>query len=472
MESDGEKFKAKSEEDSQTMKLWMDVTPDPEHLMADYDRIFDGWAEGGVDGLVIGPLVFNSPKLLPGTKSAPMDKPPAMTYDPDPRVYKRLGVQAPPAPEPMPEKRRLLEQTLRVAKDRGFSVWIFQAQTGAGPGGDGHSLSDEKTRAATCARMIDTLQHYPMADGAIMDGPEWGYEIAPHHMNHRSFIFHDLPQSAAPLCLALGYDYETLVAAKDRLFAHLHHLNPRRIRLHSSGGMLGAFQLLGSDPDLLAWCQFRVDSLMAYFSNVRECLATEIDRPIKLGVGPRSAAFAPLCGYDFAQLAAFMDVLLPKHYFFHRGFDGMLGTVYRYVETLCEWNPGLSDKDALEVVQALFGLVLPGVASRSDFEGALTPEFYEQVVTQETLRALAVVDHPDRIVPWLDTGRAPHDGDPMSGRDLRLLLQAAQSAGLQRFLYHHHGNLTEGEWTVISEICGTRWEPRQSNYRPPDMMVL
>ena len=39
---------------------------------------------------------------------------------------------------------------------------------------------------------------------------------------------------------------------------------------------------------------------------------------------------------------------------------------------------------------------------------------FEQVVTQETRRALASVDDPERIVPWLDTGRFPHDGDPMS----------------------------------------------------------
>lgn len=34
-----------------------------------------------------------------------------------------------------------------------------------------------------------------------------------------------------------------------------------------------------------------------------------------------------------------MDFLLPKHYFFHRGFDGFVGTVYRYSQTMLEWNP-------------------------------------------------------------------------------------------------------------------------------------
>jgi hypothetical protein len=261
----------------------------------------------------------------------------------------------------------------------------------------------------------------------------------------------------------LGYDYPALVAAKDRLLTTLHSLDPARIALHGAGGLLGGYHLLGADPDLMRWFSFRVDSLTDFFASVRAGLASELDRPIKLGVGPRSAAFAPLCGYDFTRLAAFMDILLPKHYFFHRGFDGMVGTIHRYVETLCAWNPELRDADALMVVQALFGLSLPGVTSRQDMEEALTPEFFQTIVTQETRRALAAVDDPARIVPWVDAGRNPHDGDPMPPGQLRQLLRVAEQAGLQRFLYHHHGNLTPGEWTVISELCGTPWNPLESS---------
>ncbi len=240
--------------------------------------------------------------------------------------------------------------------------------------------------------MVDTLEHFPMADGAIMDGPEWGYEIAPHHMDHRSYIFNDLPESTGPLCAALGYDYDALAAARDRLFDLLHNLEPRRIGLHATGGLLGGFQLLGGDPDLMAWLRFREEALTAFFRRVREGLAAEMSRPIELGCGPRSAAFAPLCGYDFAHLAEFMDQLLPKHYFWQCGFDGYVGTVFRWVETLREWNPKVTDHDALEVVRALFGIHMPDVEGMADFESALSPEFYTQIVTLETRRALWLPD--------------------------------------------------------------------------------
>jgi hypothetical protein len=425
----------------------MDVMRDLEHLMDDHEAIFDGWQAGGVDGLVIGPLVFNSPKLVPGTRSVPADAPPAFTYDPNPAVYKRLGVEPPPNPEPLQSKRARLERTLQAAKDLGFTVWIFQAHSGAGPGGTGHVFGDPISRAATCARIIDTLEHYPMVDGAIMDGPEWGYEIAPHHMNHRSYIFRDLPESIAPRCAELGYDYKALVAASERLHKLMHSLDSRRIRLHSGGGLLGGFHLMGADPDLMAWLRFRVESVSAYFRDVRACVADGVEREVKVGVGPRSAAFAPLCGYDFAELADCVDLLLPKHYFWQRGFDGMVGTVLRYVETLCEWNRDLDDEEALQMVAALFGLVLPGVRERADLEHALTPDFCDLVVYEETERVLAAVGDAERVVPWVD-------------------------AGLERFLYHHHGNLTAGERVVMSQMCGERWDERGGGYRPPDQMVL
>jgi hypothetical protein len=455
------------------MKFWMDVMRDLEGFLDGWERRYDAWEEGGVDGLVIGPLQFDTPKLLPGLRTAGGSPSPSATFDPDPEVYRRLGVEPPSPPlEAHPERRARLERALAAARERGWSVWIFQASAGAGPGGEGPLITDARSQAALQARMVDTLEHYPMADGAIMDGPEWGYEIAARHQNHRSYIFHDLPPSVAPGCAELGFDYEALVGAKDRLYGRLHSLSPRDVDLHGPGGLLGGLQFLGEDPALFAWLAFRVASLTQFYRRVRECLGREMSRPVRLGVGPRTAAFAPLCGYDFAKLAGFIDVLLPKHYFWHRGFDGMVGTVSRYVETLTEWNPGLGDDGALAVVRMLFGLALPGVRSRGDLEDALTPEFFAQVVSQETRRALAAVDDPERIVPWVDAGRAPHDGDPMPAAHLRQLLRAAREAGLQRFLYHHQGNLTAGELAVISEECGVPWQQRAGGYQPPDELVL
>ena len=463
------------------MSLWMDVMRHLEPVISDHERLFDAWGEGGVDGLVIGPMTFEGN---------------VATFDPDPRVYQRFEIEPPPPPsERLPDKRALLERALGAAKDRGWQVWIFQPGIGAPPAPVGHGsiVVDDEARRRWCARILDTMSHYPMADGAVLDGPEWGYEISPSHMvrpeGARSYIFDELPASAKPACAALDYDYDALVAAKDRLFARLHALSDREVRAHGgrAGGLLGTFDLLGRDPDLFDWLAFRVDSLTACFAAIRESTRTSDSPAFRLAVGPRSAAFAPLCGYDLPRLATILDVLLPKHYFWHRGFDGMYGTIARYVETLTTWSPELSEGSALEMVGALFGLDFPEIHSLSDFDEGFPQAFFDQIVARETERALAAVGDPERVVPWVDAGRRPHDGDPVSAGDLGRILDASSAAGLRRFIYHHHGNLTPGEWAVISRRCGTPWrntaapplapdlEPdvrAMPGYYPPDRSVL
>jgi hypothetical protein len=455
------------------MKMWMNVMRDMEYLLADYDRILDAWGEGGVTGLVIGPPEFNTPKVDFDKEYVPCDEPVAESFDPNPEVYRRFGLEPPLAPEDkMPERRALLTETLQAASDRGFEVYLWQSQVGWGPGGDGHYLFDEKTMASYSARIIDRLEQFPMAKGTVFDSPEWGYEIHPHYNDHITSVFYEMPEVMRAGVTVLGYDFDALNAAKDRFFEKLHNLDRRQIGLHASGGFLGGLHLFGADPDLTAWLRFRMESLTAHYRRVREGVDAETTRSIKVGIGSRTAAFAPLCGFDLAGLAEFADFLCPKFYVFHRGFDGLVGTVNRYVETLCDWNPKLTDQDALEVVRALFGLELPNVHHRGDLDYALTPEFYETVIWQETRRALAVVDDPGKIVPWVDAGRAPHAGDPLSPGDLGRLIGAAGDAGLQRFLYHHQGNLTPGEWSVMSDICGNRWQRETSEYCPPDDFIL
>ncbi len=121
---------AKNEMEKKSMKVWMDVMRDVEYLLDDYDPILDAWEAGGVDGLVIGPMVFNARKLVPGTGSRYVEcaEPPTATFDPNPTVYRRLGVEPPPPPDnPYPDKRAQLERLLTAAKQRGWTVYIFQA---------------------------------------------------------------------------------------------------------------------------------------------------------------------------------------------------------------------------------------------------------------------------------------------------------------------------------------------------------
>lgn len=132
---------------------------------------------------------------------------------------------------------------LQDAHDRGLNIMVFQAQSGAGDDTDGedvHHLFNKKQIDASCARIVDCLQQFPMVDGFVLDGvapprtrmllsshqptgarvlllqhcrfaaalmfhgalctlslafisaigPEWGYEISEWQHNHRSGAAH------------------------------------------------------------------------------------------------------------------------------------------------------------------------------------------------------------------------------------------------------------------------------------------
>lgn len=266
----------------------------------------------------------------------------------------------------------------------------------------------------------------------------------------------------------------------DLLYKAMHDLDDRT----GSETILNAL----AEPRVMEWLTFRKDALTRFFhgvcAGVKEALAvSQPGRTVLMGVGTRSASFAPLCGYDLPALAsgeAAVDILMPKHYFYHRGFDGLVGTIARYCRVMCAWSrdsdcvPRLSTANALAVVECLFGLELPGVTSSLDFESVLErDDFYSAVVGGESAKVLAAVGgDASRVVPWVDSGRLPHDGDPMTAGQLRRIVEASHRAGLRCLNYHHHSNLSEGEWMVLSALCGEQYSASLGGYRPPDRLVI
>ena len=73
---------------------WMYMIYPLEQWLSDYERTLDAWADGGVRGLVIGPLVFY--KEVPRfdfTYTRPGVRFP--TFRPEPAIYRKYGVDPP-----------------------------------------------------------------------------------------------------------------------------------------------------------------------------------------------------------------------------------------------------------------------------------------------------------------------------------------------------------------------------------------
>jgi hypothetical protein len=106
-----------------------------------------------------------------------------------------------------------------------------------------------------------------------------------------------------------------------------------------------------------------------------------------------------------------------------------------------------------------------------ELERRVPVAFFSPFLVEEVKRCLALGDgYAWRLLPWIDSGRRPHGGDPVTADDLRRILVAAKEGGLRYVLYHNAAHLTPAEWSVLSEYCGYAWrqgEGLHGQYVPP-----
>jgi hypothetical protein len=440
---------------------WMYMIYPLEQWLDDYRRTFDAWAEGGVRGLVIGPLVFyKDPPRFDFTYSRPGVQFP--TFQPDQAVYRKHHVDPPLTPALRDEqKEKKLRDLVADAAARGWDVLFF------GPGHRGRSSSfvqDPFGARSLAAGIEDTLRAFPQAKGVIIDGAgEHHYELAFHHGGELL----EVQEGEKPLLAHLGFDVRRIERGIAHLRARLHQLTPAMVRYYSAGGLMGGLALFDLNEDVLYWFRARLEAAVQSAAAYREAV-DRLDRKALLGMIPRTATFSLLTTQDYLKIHRYFDYLFPKHYFWHRGFDGMYGTIARWVQTLGRWNPALTEQDCFAAVRCWFGLQLPGVQTLADLDKGFPDEFFSEVVYTETRRALDAVGDPEKVIAWVSTGRNPHAGDPMPAHDLERILVASQRAGLRRFIYHPDLNLGAAEWSVISGLCGKRWREDPNGYWPPD----
>ena len=227
-----------------------------------------------------------------------------------------------------------------------------------------------------------------------------------------------------------GVDVDRLQRGIEALRRGLHQLTPERVRYLAPGGTFGGLTLFDLEEDTLYWLRQRRAMSLKRWTDVRAAVDA-VDRPLQLGGIPRTATFSPLTGQDYEQMGGIFDLVFPKHYYWHRGFDGLYGTIARWVQRLCRWNDALTEADALLVVENLFGLRLPGVHNLLDLELGFPQEFFDDIVTSETQRALAAVGgDAQKLIFWVSTGRAPHAGDAMTACEAsRIPLRSARVNG-------------------------------------------
>ena len=432
------------------MKVWKSVDNPFEHWLDDYKRTFDAWHDGGMRGIIIGRMFFQQDD---GTQIP--------TYRADPAIYESFGVPPPPEAPTDPEKERRFHAMLDDAAARGWHIMVF-----GGSLPQGSSLPVERDpfgAISDAASALDLVKAYPQVHGKIIDGPgENHYELAFHHGGQ---VF-EIREHEQAIFEQMGLDTVRMERGIAHLRKRFHNLTPDLVYYHAPGGMLAALSLFDINEDVVYWLRAREEKTIASMAAVRAEL-DKLDRKVEIGGIPRSAAFSSLTGQNYQRLGPILDYIFPKHYFWHRGYDGMYGTISRWVKRLARWNPVLTEEDCFTVVKAFLGIELPGIGSLTDMDEIGFPEeFFTETVYSETKRALEAVGDDDKVISWVDTGRASHAGDQMPPTDLYRILQACQRAGLKRFVHHSTVNMGAAEWRVISRVCGNLWDEDPDGYWP------
>ena len=375
---------------------WMYMIYPLEQWLSDYPRTFDAWADGGVRGLVIGPLVFY--KDVPRfdfTYARPGVRFP--TFLPEPAIYRKYGVDPPNDASRDPQKEKQLHGLVENAAARGWDILFF------GPGHRGRARSFEQDpfgALSLAAGIEDTMRAFPQAKGVVIDGAgEHHYELAFHHGGELL----ELREHEKPLLQYLGKDLSRVERGIAHLKDRMHHLTPAMVRYYSAGGLMGGLSLLDLNEDVLYWLRARQEVTLQTVSAYRKQI-DGMERKARLGTIPRTASFSLLTTQDYLKIHPYFDYIFPKHYFWNRGFDGMYGTIARWVQTIGKWNPRLSEQDCFAVVKCFFGLQLPTVRTLRDLEMGFPEEFFSEVVYTETRRALDAVDDDNKVIAWVSTG--------------------------------------------------------------------
>ena len=415
------------------MQCWIFVFNPLERYMANYKHIFDAWEAGGVRGIVVGRMFFTED-----------DGGRIPAFPQDPKAYADLGLEAPEEQSRALEKERELSAMLDDAAGRGWHIMVFDS--------------------GTTAHVQSLINRYPQVNGVIIDGPgENHYELAWHHGGE---LF-ELRDGERVEFGNLGFEIDRLERGIDHMRQRFHNLTPDLVRYWAPGGTLAGLNLFDINEDSLYWLRARQEKSRRSWERARADL-DGVNRYVELGGIPRITTFSSLTGQDYQQMPPYFDYIFPKHYYWHRGFDGMYGTIARWVQKFAEWNPSLTEADCFLLVESLFGLRLPNVESLLDMEMGFPDEFFAEVVYSETRRALEAIKDVDKTIFWVSTGRSPHAGDAMPSRDLAGILKASQDAGAQRFLFHPDPDPSPSEWSVISGLCGTQWRQSRDGYWPPN----
>jgi hypothetical protein len=428
---------------------------------AGIEEVAIGWLAllDGADAATMWPRPEDrNPRALAAVGGKPVRATAVGAFRPNKALYEGLSILPPEMPPHLAEESKRLKTSIKEARRRGFRLWVandagyFSAGTigGSARPSQARPIVDPEMVAYVAARSKDVSANFPEFEGLLQDGPDFKWEIKPGHRDDMFLEEFDFPEYR-DIAAGIGLTIERVIDGRDAFKRRLQTLSPAAVDdfLANRRGLFGSYDWWNEQPSTLAWMRFKAAAIERHLVALRAALREALPG-WKLFMSSRLPTLAPLTGHNLRRKRGYCDYQMPKEYWWSGGVAGYRGTMTNWVETLVEWNPGLSEEKAAEWLSAAFDVPVTPKYPVRDYRSEPPDEWFVTTVRDQTRKMIASVGGPDRFVPWV--GLEHFGSDWMTAGEVRRLLEEMQAQGTTRYAYYVYNSITPEIWKVISSF--------------------
>ena len=463
--------KGNAEVSNAPLKPMMLVRP-PNSILYD-ESFWDELAEAGINEVALQWLCLlddrqeggnrypqvedTHPRALAAVGGSPVQRTPTASFDPNPALYEGLDWLPPQMPKHLAGEQERLRDALRTGAAKGFKVYAMDDKAYFLLGSFGTGKLDTKRRfpsvtdvdgpAMTAARAQDTADNFPEVSGFLLDGPDFKWEIAPGHRDDLWVEPLDNPPNRE-FAASCGIDMQDVLDGRERFKEFLQSFSPDAARrfIADSPGALADHDWWVSHPEFSDWYRFKQAavewSVSTSYRGIKERLPHAL-----VGNSSRLPFSTTITGHNLPRKRAYTDFQMPKEYWWSGGVAGFRGTVVNWVETLCDWNPGLDEDLASQWFSAAFDYPMPDDYPVSAYGSEATDAWFKTSVRDQTRKMLEGAGATDRLVPWV--GLEHYGSNWLTPSELDRMLTEMRAQGVNRYCYFVYNSLSPDYWNVI-----------------------
>ena len=388
----------------------------------------------------------------------------APSFSPDPKLYRGLRYQPPPATELTRKQGYVIRDFIRAAHARHLKVY-FQVQAAIPPGyrvqfggpqeadrprlPDGRipphrlanngSLASPHIRDYTHALIRDLCRAYPEINGIRFDWPEY----PPYFLDDVFLDFNDHARIAGE---RLGIDFDRMRRQVGELYKVLHGgLTDAHLATWSEpdGGRYRLLGLLADHPGLVDFLRFKAILVDELLSGFRKTLteAGGIGKEMMPNAFP--PPFSLASGMDFARAAHHSSAISVKLYTMHWPM-----ILRFYGDVLQKANPKVSESLLVRALVNLLDIAddegFPRLAQYAYPE----PDVPHPVGTKAQARKIAHAQAEAGAVPIYPL---VHGYGPVE--DFRKRLHVAHEAGRHGLWVNRYGYLSDEKLEIVGKVC-------------------